>query len=409
MHGGDATVGAWHCTRMATGYFKGGIMPPCDRHGHGKAWNTGLELLEDLDGGHATLRTLGIDMSGGDMATVELYLWFVNSFVPGTGEDVFDFQVCNDSTLSWVLAKRIGPVLPSPGKWNREVIWINDFVELADHVCLRYDVSDLGFDSPVEAAVDEVTFVVYSSDSTGPSITTESLPDWTVNIPVQVNLHSDGGIGTITWSDAHGNLAGTGLQLAANGTLEGIPANIGTIAFTALAVDEYDNRDSASYTFTVNPALSITTEALPACTLGHPVSMQIQHAGGTGTIEWITESDALGSHGMNLEASGRLSGTPVDTGAFAFAVSARDLAGATDEAEFEVKILTACGDANANGAGPDIADLTFLVRFLFAGGPAPDPMAADIDASGSITISDITRFVDFLFRNGPALNCRIRE
>jgi hypothetical protein len=74
-----------------------------------------------------------------------------------------------------------------------------------------------------------------------------------------------------------------------------------------------------------------------------------------------------------------------------------------------MKILTACGDANSNGEGPDIADLTFLVRYLFAGGPAPDPAAADVDASGIITVTDITRFVDFLFRNGPALTCRIRE
>ena len=30
-----------------------------------------------------------------------------------------------------------------------------------------------------------------------------------------------------------------------------------------------------------------------------------------------------------------------------------------------------CGDVNGNGAGPDIADLVYLVAYMFSSGPAP--------------------------------------
>jgi len=53
----------------------------------------------------------------------------------------------------------------------------------------------------------------------------------------------------------------------------------------------------------------------------------------------------------------------------------------------------------------NVADVVFLVDFLFRGGPAPDcPMEADVDNTdgpGS-NVADIVYLVDFLFRGGPA-------
>ncbi len=68
--------------------------------------------------------------------------------------------------------------------------------------------------------------------------------------------------------------------------------------------------------------------------------------------------------------------------------------------------LFICGDIDGDEAGPNVADLTYLVDYLFGGGAAPPvPAAADVNASGDINIEDLTYFVDFLFNSGPPLNC----
>lgn len=59
------------------------------------------------------------------------------------------------------------------------------------------------------------------------------------------------------------------------------------------------------------------------------------------------------------------------------------------------------GDVNYNGE-VTISDLTYLVDYLFQGGPPPPcPEEADVNASGDIGISDITYMVDYLFQGGP--------
>lgn len=63
-----------------------------------------------------------------------------------------------------------------------------------------------------------------------------------------------------------------------------------------------------------------------------------------------------------------------------------------------------CGDVDANGA-VNIADLTYIVEFLFFGGPPPQPMASgNIDCQGGETpnIADLVYIVTYLFEGGPA-------
>jgi len=66
-----------------------------------------------------------------------------------------------------------------------------------------------------------------------------------------------------------------------------------------------------------------------------------------------------------------------------------------------------CGDVDGDGTGPNVADLTYLVDYLFRNGPAPpEPLAADVDGSGGgPNVADLTYLVDYLFRNGPDPTC----
>ncbi|MFH1373649.1 MAG: thrombospondin type 3 repeat-containing protein [bacterium] len=60
------------------------------------------------------------------------------------------------------------------------------------------------------------------------------------------------------------------------------------------------------------------------------------------------------------------------------------------------------GDVDYSGAC-DVGDLTYLVAYLFQGGPEPLCMeAADIDGSSSIDVADLAYLVAYLFLGGPA-------
>lgn len=65
-----------------------------------------------------------------------------------------------------------------------------------------------------------------------------------------------------------------------------------------------------------------------------------------------------------------------------------------------------CGDIDGSGAQPNVADLTYLVDYLFFGGPEPPVMeAANVDGEGGINVSDLTYLVEYLFLNGPEPIC----
>ncbi|MDF1544804.1 MAG: hypothetical protein P1R58_06835 [bacterium] len=88
-------------------------------------------------------------------------------------------------------------------------------------------------------------------------------------------------------------------------------------------------------------------------------------------------------------------------------VVAHDAAGNSTESATQTFIYRdlQCGDLDGSGS-IDIADLTFFVDYLFAGGPPPLTIElADFNGDGSIDIADLTYFVDYLFAGGPPPVC----
>jgi len=72
-----------------------------------------------------------------------------------------------------------------------------------------------------------------------------------------------------------------------------------------------------------------------------------------------------------------------------------------------VGVSAICGDIDGDGAGPNVADLTYLVAYLFQSGPVPPNLwAADVFGDGEIIVNDLTFLVSFLFQSGPSLMCQ---
>jgi hypothetical protein len=72
-----------------------------------------------------------------------------------------------------------------------------------------------------------------------------------------------------------------------------------------------------------------------------------------------------------------------------------------------VTATSACGDADNDGTGPNIADLVYLVTYMFQSGPPP-AVVENVDVNGSGAgpdISDLVYLVTHMFQSGPALQC----
>jgi WD40 repeat protein len=66
-----------------------------------------------------------------------------------------------------------------------------------------------------------------------------------------------------------------------------------------------------------------------------------------------------------------------------------------------------CGDVNNNGL-VNIQDITYLINYLYKGGPVPVPVwkVGDVNNSGVVNIQDITYLISFLYKGGPAPHCQ---
>jgi hypothetical protein len=61
-----------------------------------------------------------------------------------------------------------------------------------------------------------------------------------------------------------------------------------------------------------------------------------------------------------------------------------------------------CGDADGGGS-VDIDDVVYLIAYIFAAGPAPEPLATgDADCAGGIDIDDVVYLISYIFSGGPA-------
>jgi hypothetical protein len=157
------------------------------------------------------------------------------------------------------------------------------------------------------------------------SITTITLPNGVVGSLYSAMLQSTGGLAPISWSIIGGTALPTGLSLnSSTGAITGTPTAAGTANVTFQAADSSSPQQTAKATLSIamNPALKITTLALPNGSQGGSYSATLQSSGGLGTISWSVIGTLPG--GLNLNSTGEITGTPTTAGTTSITFQAAD-------------------------------------------------------------------------------------
>jgi len=336
---GSVVEGDWERAVPSNGGSRGD--PPDDYDGSGMCYVTDNGVDADIDGGTTYLDSPAFDLSSGD-ATVSYARWYSNDWGNAPHTDTMKIYISSNGGTDWTLAETVGPVDEASGGWIEHSFPAGDFVSLTSQMKLRFEASDLGDGSVVEAGLDAVRITRYACGSLSDTlrILTETLPDWTAGFPYSYQLISTGGQGTHMWADKYDDLIGTGLSLTIDGLLYGTPLAAGTISFTAEVVDQGSNVDQQTYSFTINDSLLITSSSLPDWTTGVPYSYQLESSGGTGAKIWSATGN-LSDFGLSLSPDGLITGAPTGPGIVSFDASVSDQTGMSVDQLFTFDINSA--------------------------------------------------------------------
>ncbi len=344
-----------------------------------------------------------IDCSGLFNVQLKFWRWL------GVEQPLYDhayIRVSNDGSF-WSTIWENGAEV-TDNEWTELTYDISDYADNQSTVYVRFTMGTTdGAWQYCGWNIDDLNVTGYICESGAMIIITESLPDWTAQHPYAQQLEVSGGIGNITWSDKYGDLIGTGLAISEDGLISGTVMTSQTITFTAMASDESKMTTEKAFSFFINEALEITTSSIPDGVEDEPYSYQLNSNGGTGNVAWSDKNNDLSGTGLSLSTAGLLSGTPDDAISVSFTALVTDDVGATDEQQFSFDITATfiCGNANGDEL-VNILDITYIISYLYMGGPAPDPVeSADVDNSGEVNILDITSLISFLYKDGPPLEC----
>jgi sugar lactone lactonase YvrE len=148
-----------------------------------------------------------------------------------------------------------------------------------------------------------------------------------VTKPFSVQLKETGGVLPVTWS-VHDGVLPAGLKLSSAGLISGTPTQTGGDVFDVGVTDSAIPQPVTAVipvnVFISPRKLMITTTAPAAATAGKAYSQTLSAIMGIAPLRWSIAAGAL-PKGLSLNAStGKLSGTPTQTGTSSFTVKVTD-------------------------------------------------------------------------------------
>jgi len=150
-----AVDGMWQRAIPAGGGDRGD--PPTDADGSGRCYVTdNADGNSDVDDGATILTSPVLDASGAGTALIAYWRWYSNNTGTVT-DDVFVVQISNNGGSTWMNLETVGVNDPeASGGWYEKVFKISDVLTPTSNMRVRFNASDLGGGSIVEAGVDDV-------------------------------------------------------------------------------------------------------------------------------------------------------------------------------------------------------------------------------------------------------------
>jgi hypothetical protein len=173
------------------------------------------------------------------------------------------------------------------------------------------------------------------------AITTAALPSGNAGVDYNQSLSGTGGQPPLAWTVAAGSLP-PGLTLASSGAISSKPSSVGSFSFTVRLSDSAaDPPATSQFTIAITSGLSIATApALPAVTVGTAYAVTLAASGGVAPLIWSITAGALPA-GLNLDATGKISGTPSAAGSFTFTAKVADSAAGNATQAFTLVVAAA--------------------------------------------------------------------
>ena len=166
---GDATTGQWERGVPAGDNNRGD--PGTDGDGSGSCYLTGNGPGDtDIDGGSTILTSPimdGIGNGNGVAEYISYYRWYANDVGNAPASDIFVVDISNDGGATWTNLETVGPAGNEvSGGWFFKRFLIRDVITPTDQMRLRFNASDLGDGSVVEAAVDGIKIEIIECNPT---------------------------------------------------------------------------------------------------------------------------------------------------------------------------------------------------------------------------------------------------
>jgi hypothetical protein len=192
---GDAVTGQWErgvpidCDRSD---------PPADFDGSGSCYLTenssANECDSDVDDGTTILTSPTLDLSIPDLK-ISYARWYANYWGNSPHADVFEVYISGNNGSSWTLVETVGPVDEADGGWFEHSFWVSDFISPSSQGKIRFEASDLGAGSVVEAAVDAFKILQPDCDPVATGTLQGTVTDIYSNPISGVEVSADDGLG----------------------------------------------------------------------------------------------------------------------------------------------------------------------------------------------------------------------
>ncbi|HSJ33033.1 MAG TPA: putative Ig domain-containing protein [Longimicrobiales bacterium] len=278
---------------------------------------------------------------------------------------------------------------------GREVVWTTPSPDVISLSATGRAIALRPGYGQVNATVEGVTVAVgltVASESPGNtlSVSPNNLPAASQGRVYAAHLLATGGDGVYVWSLESGTLP-TGMTLAGDGALTGIPAEGGTFTFTVRVTDGAARTAVRGLTLIVNRVPTIAVSSLPPGQPGEAYAAQLMATGGTGTYTWSVVGGAL-PDGLTLSAGGSITGTPTSVGSTTFTVWVTDEASVTHSREFTIVVAQVAVLVSGNPA-TGIGGIAGSERYYGIVVPSGAPRL-------TVSISGGTGDVDLYVRHG---------